>query len=267
MSHADTGGPRSPEALGTVRAVLFDLDDTLFDHRRSARQAVLCLRELSPALAAAPFEQVERTNRAILDEVHDQVLAGTIDPDEARVLRMARVFAAFGDPISAARAGEIADAYRLAYCTDWRAVPGAGDLLRALRACHLRLGVVTNNLVSEQVQKMERLGFSPLVDALVVSEEVGSIKPDPRIFHVALERLGTRREDAVMVGDAWQADIVGAGRAGIAAVWLDRQGQGVPDPAVPLAARLAALEPVEEVAEKLVDLLTRRRDDHGANRA
>ena len=50
-------------------------------------------------------------------------------------------------------------------------------------------------------------------------------KPDPRIFAIALERLGCAAADAVMIGDSWPADIEGARAAGVRAIWFNRSGQ------------------------------------------
>jgi putative hydrolase of the HAD superfamily len=62
----------------------------------------------------------------------------------------------------------------------------------------------------------------------MVSEEAGVSKPNPLIFRMALDRLGVSAADAVMVGDAWIADIMGATRAGIRAVWFNPRHAPVP---------------------------------------
>jgi FMN phosphatase YigB (HAD superfamily) len=83
----------------------------------------------------------------------------------------------------------------------------------------------------------------------VISEEVGVTKPDPRIFGIALDRLGQRPESTVMVGDAWGTDIVGAHAAGLHAVWFNRFGAPSPDPSV---AEIHALEPTHSIASFVV---------------
>ena len=103
------------------------------------------------------------------------------------------------------------------------------------------VGIVTNNLLAEQQLKLHRCDLTDLAGPLITSEEVGAQKPDPRIFAVALERLGVSADAAVMVGDAWATDIEGARRAGIRPVWLNRFGAVSPDSSV---AELRSLEPL-----------------------
>jgi putative hydrolase of the HAD superfamily len=139
----------------------------------------------------------------------------------------------------------IATAYRGAYMASRRVLAGAVELVQAVRP-HARIGIVTNNLVQEQREKLAICGLTPLVDELVVSEEAGTSKPDPAIFHLALDRLGVGPEAAVMFGDSWAADIVGATRAGIRAIWFNPAGKPQPDdPPDVIAVR--ALAPPEDL--------------------
>ncbi len=104
-------------------------------------------------------------------------------------------------------------------------VPGA---LARLRAGGARLAVVSNWDVSLH-DVLERTGLRPLVDAVVVSAELGVAKPDPAIFAAALERLGAAAGDALHVGDSVEHDVAGARAAGIDAVLVARDGAEVPD--------------------------------------
>jgi putative hydrolase of the HAD superfamily len=76
---------------------------------------------------------------------------------------------------------------------------------------------------------LERTGLRPLVDAVVISAELGVAKPDPAIFAAALERLGVAAGDALHVGDSVEHDVAGARAAGIDAVLVARDGAEVPD--------------------------------------
>jgi len=100
--------------------------------------------------------------------------------------------------------------------------------------------------VLEQDEKLATFGLWPHVDVLVTSEECRTTKPDPAIFRVALERLGVAADEAAMVGDSWQNDIVGATQCGIRAIWLNRHGDTCPDPG--LAAEVTDFEPIARTA-------------------
>ena len=201
------------------RAILFDLDDTLFDHQRASRIALAAMHALhAPDLPFAPFA-IKHTE--VLEAFHLRFLAGELTLDEARVARMQTLFVSFGRNIDATTAGRAAQLYRERHQANRFLVEGAIELLDALRN-HCRLGIVTNNGTAEQIEKLRALDIAKYFDTVVISEDVGLIKPDPRIFSIALERIGARAQDAVFVGDNWTNDIVGALNIGMAAVWLNR---------------------------------------------
>ncbi len=216
----------------TTNAVLFDLDDTLFDHWSCTREALGALRERCDAFARMPIAAFEAEHGRLLEELHPEVLAGRLTVDAARMQRFRRLFEYAGDTVADSTARAAASRYRDAYVAHWRPVEGAMALLVALRE-RAAIGVVTNNVASEQHQKIDACGFGPYLDAVVISEEVGVAKPDPRIFEVAIRRLGRSSEKTVMVGDAWATDIGGARAASLRAVWFNRFGAVSPDPSVP----------------------------------
>jgi FMN phosphatase YigB (HAD superfamily) len=83
--------------------------------------------------------------------------------------------------------------------------------------------VVTNNSTAEQIEKLRALNIAGYFDTVVISEDVGVTKPDPKIFAIALERIGASPQEVVFVGDNWTNDIAGAVNAGMSAVWLDHE--------------------------------------------
>jgi HAD superfamily hydrolase (TIGR01549 family) len=234
-----------PETCRLIRAVLFDLDDTLFDHRHGARQALAAVRDSHRVLAQVDPLDLEQRHAEILDALHPRVLAGTIALEDARLERFRRLFESVGVPADIELARRAACTYRDCYMRSWREVQGATALLRALRP-HARLGIVSNNLAREQLAKLRVCGFDVHFDAIVISEEAGAWKPDPAIFRVALERIGTPAEEAVMIGDAWLADIAGARAAGMRAIWFNPSGKARPKPWADVG-EIRALQPASAV--------------------
>ena len=105
----------------------------------------------------------------------------------------------------------------------WEVVPPfVPPLLERLKPRY-RMGVVSNANGSV-VRKLTRLGLARHFDAILDSHTEGVEKPDPRIFRIALERLGARPEEALHVGDFYHVDVTGARSAGIRAVLLDPAG-------------------------------------------
>jgi pyrimidine 5'-nucleotidase len=232
-----------------VRAVLFDLDDTLFDHDGSARSALEAVRDCHECFTRLTRAELESAHAALVEELHGEVLGGRLNLDAARLERFRRLYGAAGIAADAGMAARAAAAYRERYLASRQAVRGAAALLQLVRA-RARVGVVSNNLREEQEDKLRHCGLAPFVDALVVSGDTGVAKPDPRIFAIALERLGAAAPAAVMLGDSWEADVAGARAAGIRAVWFNRRGASSPDPAVP---ELRSLEPADRTMRTIFD--------------
>lgn len=231
-----------------MRAVLFDLDDTLFDHRRSARAALTEVHRAHGRDTA--YDEFERAHTRYLEEMHIEVLAGRIGLEEARRERFRRVFASLGVTLGDSHVELTAAAYRDGYKLARRALAGAAELLQAVRG-HARVAIVTNNLLEEQQDKLQYCALDPFVDALIASEDVGVSKPDPGIFRIALERVGASADEAVMVGDSWANDIVGAARAGIRAVWFNPDRKPVPEEPAGVAV-IESLAPAEAVLRLLL---------------
>ena len=107
----------------------------------------------------------------------------------------------------------------------FRAFDDAPSALAELRERGLRL-VCVSNWDYALPDVLERVGLLPLLDGVVTSAAVGARKPEPRIFHAALEVAGCDASEALHVGDSSEEDVVGAEAAGIPAVLLDRTGGG-----------------------------------------
>lgn len=93
----------------------------------------------------------------------------------------------------------------------------------------MRFGVVTNAELPFQRAKMDATGLASRIELTIASGDVGVAKPHPRIFEYACERFGVAPADAAHVGDRLDTDAIGAARAGLTGVWLDRKGTATGD--------------------------------------
>ena len=107
-------------------------------------------------------------------------------------------------------------------------LPGAEDLVRYL-AEKYPLTVVTNGFVEVQYEKFDKSGLRDCFAHIVLSEEVGCQKPNPRIFEEALRMNGLQAEEVVMIGDSWSSDIQGAINAGIDQIWIRKSKDSLPE--------------------------------------
>lgn len=205
--------------------ILFDLDDTLFDHTRASRIALAAIH--AAHAHDVSFDMFAHEHARVLEVYHQRFLQRELTLDQARAARMIELFATFEKALDEPAALAIAALYRREHQGNRALVEGAQELLEALQQ-QTQLAIVTNNATAEQIEKLHALNIAHFFDTIVISEDVGVTKPDKRIFEIALERLGARPTEVVMVGDSLSADIEGATNAGIASVWLNRNNKQTP---------------------------------------
>lgn len=109
---------------------------------------------------------------------------------------------------------------------DWptlEAVPGAAEMLSVLRQNWI-LALATNAADSEEEDirlALHRVGLDIYLDKIYCFKTIGHTKPSPEFFGYILDDLGLSPELAVMVGDDYAADVLGANRCGVRAVWFN----------------------------------------------
>ena len=222
-----------------IEVVLFDLDDTLLDHRAAVDAGILA-HARSHAYDLLDDTGAQRLWRDLEEEHSHRYLAGETDFAGQRRARARAFAAAHGHDLDDGGADDWFTAYFARYRAAWTlhedAVP-ALDALEAL-APGIRFGIITNGEADFQATKLAAVGLDARMEHLVASGALGVTKPDAAIFAHACERFGTAPEQVLYVGDRLRTDAIGAARAGLAGVWLDRLGV---EPGEADAAEAAAL--------------------------
>lgn len=126
----------------------------------------------------------------------------------------------------------------------WRLFPDVADSLKAIRSAGYRLGIISN-ATHALPRMLEDAGLAGLFDTITYSFDTGAEKPDPRIFRRAVAQVGATPEQAVHVGDSYDADYLGARNAGLHAVLLMREG----DPPEP-CPHVRSLQDVVRILER-----------------
>lgn len=194
------------------QAILFDLDDTLYDLR--AYWTGRLQRALDMVLTRYPLLEREALLRAaIAGRVYMERLPAFLREqgvdDEALI-------------------AEVHELYGRGWFEQLVLHDDATGTLEALRP-RFKLGLVTNGPSWTQRPKIERFRLADYLDVLIVSEEVGVAKPDPAIFMLALEQLGVAPSAALFVGDSIEYDLRGAAAAGMPFVWVNPRRERLPD--------------------------------------
>ncbi len=194
------------------RALLFDLDDTLYGFAPCDEVGLVAAH----TVLARHFDIGAPDFRALHDRVRRDVaerLSGQA-ASHSRTL----FFKSMLEELTGGCRGDLAvrmtDGYWDAFLDHMTPGPHTHDVLARLGAtCELAL--VTNQTADVQLRKIRKLGLEPYFAVVVTSEECGIEKPDARVFQRALTALGVAAEEAVMVGDDPERDIRGASELGL----------------------------------------------------
>jgi putative hydrolase of the HAD superfamily len=125
-------------------------------------------------------------------------------------------------------------------------LPGAREVPRRL-AERYRLGLVSNGFWEAQEHKIRSAGYREVFDVILMIDDVGALKPDPRFFSMALEQLGVDRSECVLVGDSLKNDVAGAKDFGLAVIWVNSSGLPAPETNHTPDAEVANLEELLEL--------------------
>jgi putative hydrolase of the HAD superfamily len=239
-----------------ISVVLFDLDDTLFAHRKAVNDGVLAhLRTLDVADPAARSsgasvsEADEVARWTALEEKHyTRYLAGELDYLGQRHARARDFMEPYGVTFPSNLAAETwFEEYLQHYRAAWTLYDDTLPCLDALAG--VGLGVITNGVTHFQQPKLDVLGLTRYFTHIITSGDFGAVKPDPSIFLHACSVFDVAPASAMYVGDRFATDALGAAAAGLTGVWLDRSGAASDDQLA------AAAEAGAHVIHSLADLL------------
>ncbi|MEP0549011.1 MAG: HAD family hydrolase [Rhodothermales bacterium] len=204
--------------VSAVRFVYFDLDDTLLDHRAAEREALAdCCSTFATHFDGHALAHVQETYHAHNVPLWRRYAAGEIGRDDVQRLRFERLHAALElDGLDAAHLGET---YLDRYAAHWRWTDGAGAAFHAV-ADRFPVGLLTNGFADVQHAKLDRFPvLRERSDAVVISEEVGVMKPHPAIFAHAADVAGVEPGAILYIGDSLHSDVEGGRGAGWQVAW------------------------------------------------
>ncbi|MFI9175194.1 HAD family hydrolase [Streptomyces lincolnensis] len=204
-----------------IRAVVWDVDDTLFDYTAADRAGMR--GHLTAEGLIGAYESVERAIarwREVTDAQWARFSAGEVSFQGQRRDRV-RVF--LGEELSDAEADAWFERYIGHYELAWALFPDVLPVLDALAASH-RHAVLSNSSIHVQDRKLRVLGVHDRFEAILCAAELGVSKPEARAFLAACDALELDPHQVAYVGDHPEIDGRGAADAGLLSVWIDRDG-------------------------------------------
>lgn len=244
-------------SLRPVRAVFFDLDDTLcayWDASKAALRETFATHgpdhltvEEQIAHWAAAFRKLSPT----LKKTHwYDIYLKTGGPTRNEQMRLTLLEMGIDDPERAVKMGDL---YGLRRDENLQLFPEALEVLDVLRGRY-PMGLITNGPADIQRQEVETTGVEPYFDPILIEGEMGFGKPDSRVYDLAHEAIASKigefaPEEVLMVGNSYSADILGAHAMGWQTAWIRRPSDVPPSQNQPEAKPENGPEPTVTIGD------------------
>lgn len=195
------------------RAIFIDIDDTLLDYIPCCREAFELALPEHPEYFDLFFE--------ISGRLFSEAKHGLHTIAEVMELYPKEFIATIGYPPEAV--DPFKHAFRAAWGKTHTLVPGAKEMLENLQAKGYRLFAASNSFGNLQRSRLEKAGILKYFEDTYISMDIGYDKPDIRFYQEALRRCRLQAKEVLMIGDSMTTDVIGAQKAGMDALFFDRQ--------------------------------------------
>ncbi len=197
--------------------IYFDLDNTLLHHSKAEAAAHKAVYEQFPELQSVQLDQWIEEYKKVNLRLWEWYQQDKIDRFH---VQHARFFETMHNlELPAEKSAIIGEQYMKHYSNFWEWVDGAQNALISLSAKY-STGIITNGFSDTQMKKFQRLSIAQHCKCLVISEEIGKMKPHPSVFEYAQNLAEVPAESILYVGDSYSSDIIGANRAGWKTAWF-----------------------------------------------
>jgi putative hydrolase of the HAD superfamily len=193
--------------MENIKAVIFDLDNTILDRTTT-------FKNFTVGFLKAYFAHLD-PNQQILERI--------ILLDEDGYKDKLELFTALLEELPWKEKPEVAellDYYNREYVKSAVLMDHAREVIQHIRNKNYKTGLITNGKTLIQYGKVDQLGIRNDFDFIIVSEEAGCKKPDPRIFDMAAKKLDLKPEECIYIGDHPLNDIEGASKIGMQTIWM-----------------------------------------------
>lgn len=206
----------------TIRHIFFDLDNTLWDHRKNAELTLndLFARKGIQETHNILFEEFHNKYDKVNEDLWVKIRDGLIDKDFLRKHRFYDTFLHFGvddEPLAAYFEKHFLDEI----INFNELLDGTFEILEYLKQKGYLLHVVSNGFHEVTHRKVEMSGLGKFFETIVSADDAKAMKPDERVFRYALELANAEKDESIFVGDDWVADVKGAQNFGMDVIFFD----------------------------------------------
>ena len=208
--------------MKNIRHIFFDLDNTLWNHRKNAYLSIKDIfeREKINEKYQIDFEAFHSTYHDINERLWEQLRDGEIDKEYLRKHRFYDTFLKFG--IDDFELSQIFEHNFLDEILKYNElVFGAKEILDYLRNKNYKMHIISNGFQEVTERKCILSGISEYFETITSADSVGVRKPDPKIFEYSLNLANAGKQESILIGDDWTADVKGAQHSGIDVIFFD----------------------------------------------
>lgn len=211
------------------RNIFIDLDDTIWDFTANSHVSLeIMYRDLDIARIYPDYDAFSSAYYAKNSELWALYHHGKIEKDFLIIERYAHLLRTIGyNDIDNRLAQRMNEYYLDTLAMQTQLVPYAIELLDYLTRRGYNLYILSNGFIEVQHKKLQSAGIEDYFERMVLSDEIGINKPDRRLFDYALEVTHSQAADTLMIGDNYDADILGAMQAGWGQIYFDRNHRGI----------------------------------------
>ncbi len=205
-----------------IKHIFFDLDHTLWDFEsNSSKTFELIFKKNSVGVR---FDDFIRSYKPINHKYWKLYREDKVSKADLRFNRLIEAFDELNYKVSDDLIHTLAKEYIDFLPNHNMLFDGAIDILSYLKPKY-KMHIITNGFEEVQHKKMKNSDLLPFFDKIITSEEVGVKKPNPKIFHYALEKSDASPEESIMIGDNFEADILGAKNVGMYTIFCKFNGE------------------------------------------
>lgn len=207
-----------------IKAIFFDLDDTLHDHQAPFANALI--DTFNDLQIPADVHTAYVGFRYFSDLLWPDYTNRKISLEQLRIDRIMLTLKSFGISLTEDKARQFQKNYEN-NLNDLKLFSEVPKLFNELKMSGLELGLITNGPTSHQQNKIRQLNLSKFIreDLMFISDQVGYAKPDPYIFHKASQKINIPADHLLYIGDSWENDVVGPSAAGWNSVWFNHRNR------------------------------------------